>query len=94
MILAGQITDDYGFSTLLLKYSYEGSENFKTVNIPIDKSLKNQTYYHVFRLDSSYMQAGGSVKYYLEVADNDAVNGSPKDLRRVNMRFKFPHRKN
>lgn len=91
IILAGNITDDYGFSRLKLKYSYEGQDSFETEYFTIDKSLKEQTYYHVFRLDSAYIKAGGEFKYYMEVSDNDVVNGS-KRSKTSTFSFRIPSR--
>jgi len=89
IVFAGQITDDYGFNSLRLRYAYEGAEDFEVSKITIEPSLKDQTYYYVFRLDSAYVKAGGELKYYLEVIDNDRVNGF-KRSKTGTYSFKIP----
>ncbi len=91
VVLAGNISDDYGFSQLNIKYSYEGQDSFQSEPITIDQSSKEQTYYHVFRLDSAYIKAGGEFKYYVEVSDNDGVNGR-KRSKTGTFSFKIPTR--
>lgn len=89
IVFAGQITDDYGFNNLRLKYAYEGENDFKTASIDIEPQLKDQTYYYVFRFDSSYIKAGEELKYFLEVVDNDRLNGY-KRSKTGTYSFKIP----
>lgn len=90
IILAGQISDDYGFSQLNLQYSYEGEDKYLSKQISFDPKLKEQTYYHVFRIDSAHVKAGGEIKYYIEVSDNDGVNGY-KRSKTSTFSFKVPN---
>jgi len=89
IVFAGQIRDDYGFQGLRLRYAYDGEESFTSADISIDPSIKDQTYYYVFRLDSANISAGGELKYYLEVVDNDRVNGY-KRSKTGTYSFKIP----
>lgn len=75
IIFAGQVQDDYGFKELNLKYAYEGEESFEATKIKIETNVKDQTYYYVFKLDAEKIKAGGELKYFLEIADNDKING-------------------
>jgi len=75
IVFAGELKDDYGFRSLRLLYAYENDDNYKATEISIDKNSLEQTYYYVFHLDSAYIKAGGELKYYLEVSDNDRING-------------------
>ena len=76
IVLAGNISDDYGFSKLSLHYQYEGEEDFKTMDLQYDRNLNSQSYYKVYNLDSSKIKAGSEISYYIQVSDNDGVNGN------------------
>lgn len=89
IVLGGQISDDYGFNDLKLRFQYEGEENFRTQKINFERNQNEQTFYHVFKIDSSYVKAGGEIKYYIEVADNDGVNGF-KRSKTSTFSFKVP----
>ncbi|OEK07089.1 coiled-coil domain-containing protein [Roseivirga misakiensis] len=88
VVLGGKIKDDYGFNRLTFHYSYDDS-NYEFISIPINKSLNDQSYYHIFTLDSAKIQAGSELKYYMQISDNDAVNGS-KTNRSATYSFKIP----
>ncbi|MFY0591679.1 DUF4175 family protein [Roseivirga sp.] len=88
VVLGGKIKDDYGFNKLSFHFSYDDN-SFDYIEIPFNKALTDQSYYHVFTLDSSKIQAGSELKYYMQVTDNDAVNGS-KANRSATYSFKIP----
>lgn len=74
--IAGNIADDYGIRKLTLNY-YTGEKKDKTtINIPISKQQLSQAFYHNWVLDSLVIDQGQQLNYYLEVWDNDGVNGS------------------
>jgi hypothetical protein len=75
IVFAGELKDDYGFRSLRLLYAYDNDNEYESTEIKIDKNSLDQTYYYVFHLDSAYIKAGGELKYYLEVSDNDRING-------------------
>lgn len=89
LVLAGQIDDDYGFSALRVRYKFEGEERFHQQKVSINSELNSQTYYHIFKLDSAKIKAGGELQYYVEVVDNDAVNGR-KASKTGTYSFKIP----
>ena len=89
IVLAGNITDDYGFSSLQIKYSYDGGREYLTSNIDINRNLADQSYYEVLELDNEAIQAGAEIKYYVQVTDNDGFNG-PKTSKTGTYTFKIP----
>ncbi|MBO3698763.1 DUF4175 family protein [Roseivirga sp. E12] len=89
IVLGGNIKDDYGFSSLSFHYSYDDEQTFESFTIPFNQELSDQSYYQVYTLDSAKIQAGAELKYYMQVADNDAVNGS-KAVKSATYSFKIP----
>ncbi|OEK02709.1 hypothetical protein BFP97_14770 [Roseivirga sp. 4D4] len=89
IVLGGNIRDDYGFSSLSFHYSYDGERSYESFKIPFNRELSDQSYYQVYTLDSAKIQAGAELKYYMQVADNDAVNGS-KAVKSATYSFKIP----
>jgi hypothetical protein len=87
--LAGNISDDYGISKLELKYHIENSPDTVAINIPIDQDQISQGFYYQWRLDSLGIAQGSRLSYYLEVFDNDRVNGS-KSSKSATYRFNMP----
>lgn len=70
----GQISDDYGFSRMQLVIM-EGENTLVRKNLGVNKSSINQPFSGVVDLDS-LASKGRSIKVYLEVWDNDGVNGA------------------
>lgn len=89
VVLGGKIKDDYGFKALTFHYSYGDDSNFENIKIPFNQSLTDQSYYHIFTLDSTKIQAGSELKYYMQIADNDGFNGS-KISKSATYSFKIP----
>ncbi|WP_246223763.1 DUF4175 family protein [Fulvivirga kasyanovii] len=92
--LGGNISDDYGLTKLKLFYQIlQGSEesSFKSINIPISRT-QNQRYYYQWSLDSLGLTENSSVKYYLQVWDNDGVNGHKASKTGTYM-FRLPSKK-
>lgn len=89
VVLGGKIKDDYGFKALTFHYSYGEEDQFDYIKIPFNKSLIDQSYYHIFTLDSAKIQAGSELKYYMQIADNDGFNGS-KISKSATYSFKIP----
>jgi hypothetical protein len=76
-----RVTDDFGFSKLLLHYKLSASryepphKDFTSVEIPLDKNLKEQNINHIWNLTNLSLGTDDVVTYYLEVFDNDNVSG-------------------
>ena len=82
LVLGGNVSDDYGLTQLALYYKFEraGEENqakqkYQRMNLGLDNRQNNQSYYHQWRVDSFDLQPGDKIRYFLQVWDNDAVNG-------------------
>ena len=98
MILGGNISDDYGFSDLRLYYNIvssadESPENRKNYHsIPIDRDKTSQGFYFNWSIDSLALQDTDQIEYYLEVRDNDGINGK-KASRSTTYYFRIPSKK-
>ena len=89
IILGGEIKDDYGISKLELHYKNSEEKDFKTKQLPIDLNKINQKYYFNWLLDSLKLEQDNKLLYYLEVFDNDGVNGI-KSSKTQRFEFKMP----
>ena len=81
-----KITDDYGFSKMILNYRLTVSkyrpttDDFTKIPITISTQLREDEVYYVWDLAKLVLAEGETLSYYLEVFDNDIVNG-PKSSR-------------
>ncbi|MDN5202042.1 hypothetical protein QQ008_11730 [Fulvivirgaceae bacterium BMA10] len=95
LALGGNISDDYGLTQLSLKYKVlqEGDrktdDGYNTINVPINRKQSSQSYYYQFEFDSLDLQEGDELDYFLQVWDNDGVNGR-KSSKTGNFIFKVP----
>ncbi len=79
IMLGGSVGDDYGVSQLSLHFRIR-DENQKEVSsgsakIPFNKNQTQQNFFYNWSLDSLKLDAGNQLEYYLQVWDNDGVNG-------------------
>lgn len=78
ILLGGSIADDYGISALALNYQKitkaAVGEN-KVISLPVHKNQLKQSFFYQWVLDSLKLQPGEKINYYMEVWDNDGVNG-------------------
>ncbi|MDR0983228.1 MAG: hypothetical protein LBM07_08350 [Culturomica sp.] len=84
----GIISDDYGFSQLRFVYSSNGRTN-TVIPIKFSKNLTAQEFYFEFNFGEFSGMDKTEIKYYFEVADNDAING-PKTTRSDAENYKVP----
>ena len=95
IVLAGNISDDYGLSRLVLKYSLyneSGTENTSgSIPIHIKREQQSQAFYYQWFLDSIKPNGNEQLQYYLEVWDNDGIHGS-KSTRSTEYTFRIPGR--
>ncbi len=77
IFLGGNITDDYGVTELALHYqiSNSGKVRDKQIAIPLNPNSIQQNFFYQWSLDSLALQPGDKLDYYLQVWDNDGVNG-------------------
>ncbi len=95
VIVGGSIADDYGITEMRLHYQLvddKQNEVFrKSIPIPIFKGQLQQSFFYNWSLDSIQLKAGYQLDYYLQVWDNDGVNGR-KSTRSGTYSFLVPTR--
>ena len=94
LILGGNIGDDYGLTSLNMRYQITGegekpSDAYETIKIPFNRDVINQSYFYKMELDSFNLQKGQKLEYFVEVYDNDGVNGRKRSKTGV-FAFKIP----
>ena len=77
--LAGNIADDYGFSSLKINYKKNGSE-LQSIPLALSKGVRKQSFYANWNIDSLDIKPRERLEFHVSVSDNDAVNG-PKTTR-------------
>ena len=87
LIVAGSISDDYGIRALELVINYK--EEKKTVKIPASRNPLDQTYYFRWDLDSLEIKEDEQLEVYVQVTDNDAINGY-KTVKTPSYLFRVP----
>ncbi len=97
LILGGNISDDYGFRDLRIYYKViqdaqiDRDKSFDRISLNIDPGKNSQSFYYHWNLDSIQLNTSDHLEYYLEVRDNDAINGS-KASRTGIYQFRIPDR--
>lgn len=87
---SGAINDDYGVRKLNLVVMEEEVKSApREISIPIVGNQAQQNFFFHWRLDTLVLHAGEKITYYLEVWDNDGVNGS-KSTRTATYTFALP----
>ena len=80
VLVGGEIGDDYGLFRLVLHYSLQrakgGDALEKSIPIPLRNNSLLQQYSYYWDFDSLMLEPGDELSYYLQVWDNDGVNGS------------------
>jgi hypothetical protein len=79
VVLGGAVTDDYGLSELRLHYQIKDTKQHEMQSgnfaIPILRNQAQQSFFYNWRLDSIGLRPGDQLEYFLQVWDNDGVNG-------------------
>ncbi len=92
---SGDVSDDYGLSKLLLKYKIipeganDNDEGYMFENVTLNRGSRQSTFNHYWNLSKVDAPAGARLVYFLEVWDNDGVNGS-KSTRSTHMLLEKP----
>ncbi|MCS7017948.1 MAG: DUF4175 family protein [Cytophagales bacterium] len=94
--IAGNISDDYGISRLELKYRILKKANnadnaYNSIKINFNPNLISQSYYHEFNVDNFGLEQGDKLEYFVQVWDNDGVNGA-KSSKTAIQQFSIPDR--
>lgn len=94
LIFGGNISDDYGLTDLSIFYkkTREGltdAASFEQIKLTIDKSKNNQSFYYHWKLQDFNLQNGEKLEYFLQVKDNDGINGR-KSSKTATYSFRVP----
>ncbi len=90
--LSGLVSDDYGFSKLRLNYKINRSGKSSPLyskDIPVNRSTTSQNFVYNWSLDSLKLGQEDRLEYFVQVWDNDGVNG-PKSSRSNQLNFVVP----
>ncbi len=87
MILGGNISDDYGLRKLTLNFKRSGDSKYTVQEISIPRNKIASGYFYQWQLDSLHLDDDQTIEYFLEVFDNDGINGS-KSTKSQNYTFK------
>ena len=77
--LSGLVSDDYGFSKLRLNYKINRNGKASPIyvkDIPVNKSTTSQNFVYNWSLDSLKLGQEDRLEYFVQVWDNDGVNGA------------------
>lgn len=90
MYFTGEISDDYGLTTLRFKYKLEKKgqatpSTYNQENIFFSKSNSISNFNYFWDLRALNVSPGDKLSYFFEVWDNDGVNGSKSS--RSNMQY-------
>lgn len=80
IIFGGNISDDHGIVDLKVNYRILKEDNsinkqFNQFEIKIDEVKTSQSFYFHWNLNEFELQKGDKIEYFLQVRDNDAING-------------------
>ena len=88
ILLGGLAKDDYGITELQLVYQINDDDKKSVIKIPVANSPQ-QNFFYSWNIDSLHLSPGQKLNYYLEVWDNDGVNGL-KSTRSANYQLSLP----
>ena len=90
-----KVSDDYGFTKLILNYRLSASKykktesDFSKIEIPFNKDQKDAEVNYIWNLAHLNLAEEDVVSYYLEIFDNDYVNG-PKSTKSATFTVRVP----
>ncbi|MBZ0180596.1 MAG: DUF4175 domain-containing protein [Melioribacteraceae bacterium] len=90
-----RISDDYGFTKVLLHHRLSASafetigDEYKTIEMTFSKNSVEQDVFYVWDLSQLYLAVEDVVSYYYEVFDNDLVSG-PKSTKSIIYNLRVP----
>ncbi|GAB4042637.1 DUF4175 family protein [Spirosoma jeollabukense] len=90
--LSGLVSDDYGFSKMRLNYKINRNGKESPTygkDIPVNRSTTSQNFVYNWSLDSLMLGQEDRLEYFVQVWDNDGVNG-PKSSRSNQLNFVIP----
>ncbi len=96
LVLGGNIADDYGLSQLrvfykIVRQDVKPPEQYASYALPVNRSQTIQSFFQQWQTDSLKLAPGDKLEYFVQVWDNDGVNG-PKPSRTGVMTYAIPSR--
>lgn len=75
--IGGYASDDYGISDVAVRYQVlrDAREENGSFSLPINAGFRDQRILHTWSLDSLFLKPGDQLLYFVQVWDNDGVNG-------------------
>jgi hypothetical protein len=93
IILGGSVKDDHGVTDLKIQYQIitknESNPPVKGIRVPINTNQPQQSFFYQWSFDSLKLNPGDQLNYYLQVWDNDGVNGR-KSTKSATYQFHLP----
>jgi hypothetical protein len=93
IILGGSVRDDHGITDLKIQYQIitknESNPPVKGIRIPINVNQPQQSFFYQWSFDSLKLNPGDQLNYFLQVWDNDGVNGR-KSTKSATYQFHLP----
>jgi hypothetical protein len=93
IVLGGLAADDYGVTQLTLQFHVKDADQKiitqHAVDIPVVQNQTQQSFFYNWSLDTLRLKPGEQLEYYLQVWDNDGVNGR-KSTRSATYTFLIP----
>lgn len=95
IVLGGLAADDYGVTQLTLQFHVKDANqkiiSQHAVNIPVAYNQAQQSFFYNWSLDTLNLKPGEQLEYFLQVWDNDGVNGR-KSTRSAMYTFLIPNK--
>ncbi|MBC7915564.1 MAG: DUF4175 family protein, partial [Pyrinomonadaceae bacterium] len=91
LYFVGQVSDDYGFSSLRFHYRILDREKVSSAQsklITFDRNALQSNFFHVWDINELKAAPGQQIEYFFEIADNDGVHGAKitrSSLRTINI---------
>jgi hypothetical protein len=93
ILLGGAVKDDHGVTELKVQYQIVNNNQpngpVKGITIPVNYNQAQQNFFFTWNLDSLKLNPGDQLNYYLQVWDNDGVNGRKTSKSSV-YKFQLP----
>lgn len=95
LVFGGNIGDDYGITRLRTRYRIKRKEDkkapnkFDKIDIPFNARAIDQSFYYQLQTDQFDLKEGDKLEYFVEVYDNDGVNGNKRSKTPL-YTFKLP----
>ncbi len=95
LAIRASITDDYGFSQLVIRYRLaesryaEAEKDFKSISMPLNSSGTSAEVPYLWDLNKQGISPDDRFEFYLEVFDNDRISG-PKSAKTSVLSLRLP----